>query len=47
MDFIVGLPESGGYTKIWVIVDCFSNMAHFIPLPSVNKTEDMAKLFLT
>ena len=47
MDFIVGLPESGGYTKIWVIVDRFSKMAHFIPLPSVNKTEDMAKLFLT
>jgi hypothetical protein len=47
MDFIVCLPESGGYTKIWVIVDRFSMMAHFIPLPSVNKTEDMAKLLLT
>jgi hypothetical protein len=46
MDFIVGLPESGGYTKIWVIVDRFSVIAHFVPLPSVNKTEDMAKLFL-
>jgi hypothetical protein len=46
-DFIVGLPESGGYTKIWVIVDRFSKMAHFIPRPSMNKTEDMAKLFLT
>jgi RNase H-like domain found in reverse transcriptase/Reverse transcriptase (RNA-dependent DNA polymerase)/Integrase zinc binding domain/Chromo (CHRromatin Organisation MOdifier) domain/Integrase core domain len=46
MDFIVGLPESGGYTKVWVIVDRFSKMAHFIPLPTVNKTEDLAKLFL-
>ena len=24
IDFIVGLPESEGYTKIWVIVDRFS-----------------------
>jgi len=24
MDFIVGLPKSEGYTKIWVIVDRFS-----------------------
>jgi len=32
MDFIVGLPKSEGYTKIWVIVDRFSKMAHFIPL---------------
>ena len=46
MDFIVGLPESDGNTKIWVIVDRFSKMAHFIPLPTVNKTEDMAKIFL-
>ena len=46
MDFIVGLPESDGNTKIWVIVDRFSKMAHFIPLPTVNKIEDMAKIFL-
>jgi len=32
MDFIVGLPKSDRYTKIWVIVDRFSKMAHFIPL---------------
>jgi len=32
MDFIVGLPKSDGYTKIWVIVDRFSKMEHFIPL---------------
>ncbi|KAH0611479.1 uncharacterized protein H6S33_010744, partial [Morchella sextelata] len=29
MDFIVGLPESSGFTKIWVIVDRFSKMAHY------------------
>ena len=47
MDFIVGLPESNGMTKIWVIVDRFSKMSHFIALPTVNKTEDLAKIFLT
>jgi hypothetical protein len=47
MDIIVGLPESDGYTKIWVIVDSFSKMAHYIPLPSLNKTKEMAKLLLT
>ena len=46
MNFKVGLPESDGNTKIWVIVDPFSKMAHFIPLPTVNKTEVMAKIFL-
>ncbi|KAH0604561.1 uncharacterized protein H6S33_006938 [Morchella sextelata] len=43
MDFIVGLPESSGFTKIWVIVDHFSKMAHYIPLPKLNKTEDLVK----
>src|SRR6266566_4997033 len=51
MDFyihglLVGLPESDGNTKIWVIVDRFSKMAHCIPLPTVNKTEEMAEIFL-
>ena len=32
MDFIVGLPKSEGYPKIWVIVDRFSMMAYFILL---------------
>jgi len=40
MDFIVGVPKSEGYTKIWVIVDRFSKMAHFIPL----KTEEHIKV---
>ena len=34
MDFITGLPPSQGFDKIWVIVDLFTKMAHFIPLKS-------------
>ena len=32
MDFIIELPKCQGYDRIWVIVDRFSKMAHFIPL---------------
>ena len=46
MDFIIGLPESAGYTKIWVIVDRFSKMAHFIPLTTEVPIEQLALMFL-
>ena len=32
MDFITDLLDVKGFTRIWVIVDRFSKMAHFIPL---------------
>ena len=32
MDFITGLPESNGFTQIWVVVDRLTKMAHFIPM---------------
>jgi hypothetical protein len=33
MDFIVGLPRTrAGYDSIWVIVDCLTKAAHFIPV---------------
>lgn len=32
MDFIVGLPKSGGVGTIMVVVDCLSNYAHFVGL---------------
>ena len=46
MDFIVELPESNGYTQIWVVVDRFTKMAHFIPLPTRTSAEDLALHFL-
>ena len=46
MDFIVGLPESEAYTKIWVIVDRFSKMAHFIPLTTDVPIKELAQIFL-
>ena len=45
MDFIIGLPESAGYTKIWVIVDRFSKMAHFIPLATEVLIKQLALKF--
>ena len=46
IDIIVGLPESQGYTKIWVIVDRFSKMAHFIPLTTEVFIKELALIFL-
>jgi len=42
IDFIVGLPKSDGYTKILVIVDRFSKMAHFIPLRTEEHITELA-----
>src|SRR5258708_11872661 len=47
MDFITHLPVSDGCTSIWVIVDRFTKMAHFIPIAEKQKTaEGCAKMFL-
>ena len=46
MDFIVSLPLSQGYTKIWVIVDRFSKMAHFIPLKTEEHIKELALTFV-
>ena len=47
MDFITDLPESNGCPSIWVIVDRFTKMAHFIPLrKNQTKGADLAPLFL-
>jgi hypothetical protein len=47
MDFITTLPESDGFTQIWVIVDRLTKMAHFIPLKTKEESpvKDLAVIF--
>jgi hypothetical protein len=46
MDFIVELPISNGCSSIWVIIDRFTKMAHFIPLKDdAKKAKDLAPVF--
>src|SRR5439155_19707313 len=46
MDFITELPESEGNTQFWVVVDGFTKMSHFIPLPTRVSAQDLARMFL-
>lgn len=45
MDFITGLPESGGYDTLMVVVDRLSKMAHYIPTQTNVTAEEVARLF--
>ena len=45
--FITQLPKSDGCSTVWVIVDRFTKMAHFVPVKDGEKTaEGCAMLFL-
>lgn len=46
MDFIVYLPPSEGFTTIFVVVDCFSKMAHFLPMVGTPSALDTANIFI-
>ena len=47
MDFITYLPVSEDFSTVWVIVDRYTKMAHFVPVKNAQKTaEGCAKLFL-
>jgi transposase InsO family protein len=47
MDFIVGLPTTqSGYDSIWVIVDYFLKVAHFIPVKTTYKGAKLAELYV-
>jgi len=46
MDFITELPVSEGHDQLWVIIDRFTKMAHFLPLRTEGKTAaDLAVIF--
>jgi len=44
MDFITDLPTSEGCDQLWVIIDRFTKMAHFLPLKE-KKAADLARTF--
>jgi hypothetical protein len=47
MDFIVGLPTMQfGYDSIWVIVDHFLKVAHFIPVKTMYKGAKLLELYI-
>ena len=46
MDFITDLPSSSGKTVILVVVDRFSKMAHFIPLPNLPNAKTLSQIFV-
>ena len=46
MDLIVQLPQSQTYNAVFVVVDRFSKMAHFIPTQTQVNAPDLARLFL-
>ena len=47
MDFITHLPVSEDCSTVWVIVDRYTKMAHFVPVKNAQKTaEGCTKLFL-
>jgi hypothetical protein len=48
MDFIVGLPRTQAeYDSIWVIVDCLTKVAHFIPVQTTYSGANLAELYMS
>jgi hypothetical protein len=46
-DFIVGLPLTAGkFDSIWVIVECLTKSAHFIPVHTKYRVEKYAKIYI-
>ena len=48
MDFVTGLPRTTrNKDAIWVIVDRLTKTAHFLPIRTTDKTEDLAQEYLS
>jgi transposase InsO family protein len=48
MDFIVGLPHTQArYDSIWVIVDCLTKLAHFIPVKTTYSGAKLEELYMS
>ena len=48
MDFITGLPRSNrGHDSIWVIVDRLTKVAHFIPVKTTYRGDQLAELYIS
>lgn len=47
LDFVTGLPPSGGNTVILTVVDRFSKMVHFVPLPKLPSAKETAEVVLS
>jgi hypothetical protein len=45
IDFIVKLPDSGGFDSIMVVIDLLSKMTHFIPCKETYTAAQVANLF--
>ncbi|GJS78586.1 hypothetical protein Tco_0728467 [Tanacetum coccineum] len=47
MDFVTKLPKtSTGHDAIWVIVDRFTKLAHFIPIRATDSMETLTRLYI-
>ena len=48
MDFITGLPMTQqGHDSIWVIVDCLTKSAHFVPVNTTYLARKYAELYVS